>query len=160
MLKSLSITRNIFYRALTRTPAYYRGGVVGFSTNDSNELGDSDVIQVDVEGEARRESFISQLRGQLSAFSFADMEIILARVEETVLKHPMHPSNVTLTSRPPTKEEISRASEESLLDNPDLFQLSVPVDVNFRPYLHGGRDSEAFYEGKVKFSLFGLPGKC
>ena len=156
MLKSLSITRNIFYRALTRTPAYYRGGVVGFSTNDSNELGDSDVIQVDVEGEARRESFISQL----SAFSFADMEIILARVEETVLKHPMHPSNVTLTSRPPTKEEISRASEESLLENPDLFQLSVPVDVNFRPYLHGGRDSEAFYEGKVKFSLFGLPGKC
>ena len=156
MLKSLSITRNIFYRALTRTPAYYRGGVVGFSTNDSNGLGDSDVIQADVEGEARRESFISQL----SAFSFTDMEIILARVEETILEHPMHPSKVT--SRPPTKEEISRAWEENLLallDNPDLFQLGVPVDVDFRPYTDACRDSEATFEGKVNFSFFGLPGK-
>ena len=120
MLASLSITRNIFCRALTRTPAYCRGGFVGFSTIHSNGLGDtcSDVVQADVEGEARRESFINQL----SAFSFADMEIILARVQETMLEHPMHPSNVT--SRPPTKEEISRASEESLLDNPDLFQVS------------------------------------
>ena len=153
MLKILPITRNIVCRALSRTPAYYRGGVVGFSTNDSNGLGDSDVIHADVEGEARRESFINQL----SAFSFTDMEIILAQVQETMLDHPMHPSNIT--SRPPTKEEISRASEESLLDNPDLFQLGVPVDVHFRPYAYAGRDSDAHFEGKVKFSLFGLPGK-
>ena len=94
---------------------------------------------------------------QFSTLSFADLNMVLAQLQETILKHPMHASYAT--SRPPTKEEISQASKKNLLDNHDLFQLGSPFNVDFSGFRYTGRDSSATYVGEVKFSLFGLPGK-
>ena len=85
-------------------------------------------------------------------------------------EHNIQASNVT--SRPPTKEEIRQAplhhtfwSEGDpppgcLLENPELFQLGLPFHVEYNPFRHGYRDSDATYKGEVNFNLFGLAGKC
>lgn len=93
---------------------------------------------------------------QFSTLSFTELNIALAQLKEKILNHPTHPSYAT--SRPPTKQEIAQASKENLLDNPDLFQLGSPFNVDFKGYRHTGRDSSAYFVGEVKFSLFGLPG--
>ena len=112
------------------------------------------------------------IKSHFSALEFIDMPILLEQLRDTMLKHPMHPA-LNVTSRPPTKEEISRAPlhhtlswqkkgesvEKSLVDNPDLFQLGVPFNVKFSPYLSCDTGSPATYSGEVKFSLFGIPGK-
>ena len=106
-----------------------------------------------VKTEEHKEAVIAQF----STLSFAELNIVLAQLQETILKHPMHASYAT--SRTPTKEEISQASKKNLLDNHDLFQLGSPFNVDFSGFRYTGRDSSATYVGEVKFSLFGLPGK-
>ena len=101
-------------------------------------------------GKESRQDIITQF----SALNFADRKIVLARLQKMLLEHPMHQSQVK--TRPPTKEEISRAPKIArLLHNRELFMIGTPFDVYFEQ--HG--EEQAFYNGKVNFSLFGLPGK-
>ena len=167
-------------RFLTQSPAYCHGGVADFGTN---RLGDSEVIQADVEDDPedttefvspcimRSEEHKEAVIGHLSALNFSDMTTVLDRLQHTMKEHPNHPGS-NVTSRPPTKEEISRAthpprgyggsedsSEDYLLNNPDLFQRGVPFRVEYVTELSPFGDCQANYSGEVKFSLFGLPGK-
>lgn len=48
-----------------------------------------------------------------AALKFTDMSNILDQLRNTMLKHPMHPA-YTVSSRAPTKEEISRAPLEHI----------------------------------------------
>ena len=182
MIKSFSIACNTFGRNRL-PPACCRGGIsdccAPLLLAFGRELGNSKrrkVTQADVQdegitgfGEEHKQAVVTNF----SALSFTDMPIVLAQLQDVMLKHPMNPA-LNVTSRPPTKEEISRAphtwvcryeqkkdesAENNLVDIPDLFQLGVPFNVKYRGFESGGRDSQASYSGEVKFSLCGLPGK-
>lgn len=173
-------------RFLIQSFAYCHGGVADFGI--TNRVGDDEVIQADVEDDPkdttefvspciiRSEEHKEAVIDHFSELNFSDMTTVLDRLQHTMQEHPTNPA-FNVTSRPPTKEEIYRAShsppggynsgvsednsEDYLLNNPDLFQLGVPFRVEYVTNLSPIADSscEASYSGEVNFSLFGLAGK-